>query len=63
MDIAWWSLSPGIVWHFEVRDGLLVMKMSSMLFHTRMYAARLLSVYPRSSKDRPRSGLSGTQFM
>ena len=32
MDIAWWSPSPGIVWHFEVRDGLLVMKMSSMLF-------------------------------
>ena len=32
MDIAWWSPSPGIVWHFEVRDGLLVMKTSSMLF-------------------------------
>ena len=31
-DIAWWSPSPGIVWHCEVRDGLLVMKMSSMLF-------------------------------
>ena len=31
MVIAWWSLSPGIVRHFEVRDGLLVMKMSSML--------------------------------
>ena len=30
--IAWWSPSPGIVWHCEVRDGLLVMKMSSMLF-------------------------------
>ena len=24
--------SPGIVWHCEVRDGLLVMKMSNMLF-------------------------------
>ena len=32
MDIALWSPSPGIVWHCEVRDGLLVMKMSSMLF-------------------------------
>ena len=32
IDIAWWSPSPGIVWHCEVRDGLLVMKMSSMLF-------------------------------
>ena len=30
--IAWWSPSPGIVCHCEVRDGLLVMKMSSMLF-------------------------------
>ena len=32
IDIAWWSPSPGIVWHCEVRNGLLVMKMSSMLF-------------------------------
>ena len=32
IDIASWSPSPGIVWHCEVRDGLLVMKMSSMLF-------------------------------
>ena len=31
-DIAWWSPSPGIVWHWEVRDGLLAMKMSSILF-------------------------------
>ena len=30
--IAWWSPSPGIVWHCEVRDGLLVVKMSSMMF-------------------------------
>ena len=26
IDIAWWSPSPGIVRHCEVRDGLLVMK-------------------------------------
>ena len=32
INIAWWSPSPGIVWHCEVGDGLLVMKMSSMLF-------------------------------
>ena len=32
IDIAWWSPSPGIVRHCEVRDGLLVMKMSSILF-------------------------------
>ena len=33
MDIAWWSPSPGIVGHRQMRDGLLLMKMSSMLFH------------------------------
>ena len=30
IDIAWWSPSPGIVRHCEVRDGLLVMKISSI---------------------------------
>ena len=24
IDIAWWSPSPGIVWHCEVRDGLAI---------------------------------------
>ena len=32
IDIAWWSPSPGIVRHCEVSDGLLVMKISSILF-------------------------------